>query len=303
MMASLSEGTIKQYRKPLNLWWDFCQEEGVCPFTAPVARVLEFLTRCLDRVKTYGTLNSYRSALALIVQGEIGQLPIIKRFCKGAAHLRPQTPKYEEIWDPEPVLCYLKTLWPHESLSLELLTKKLVMLLALATAQRVQTLTKIRISNIQRFDTEIRIKISDRIKTSGPGRTQPLLQLPFFKEQPRLCAATILCFYVDYSAKIRPRNEDMLLLTYKKPHRVATTQSVSRWLKCVLSESGIDISIFGSHSTRHAATSAAFRKGVDIETIRKAAGWTPKSQVFARFYNRPVLKNKSVASAVVNVAS
>ncbi|XP_076546693.1 LOW QUALITY PROTEIN: uncharacterized protein LOC117610671 [Osmia lignaria lignaria] len=217
--------------------------------------------------------------------------------------------------DPE-LLLFEDSLAPR-SINLELLTKKLVMLLALATAhsgtklllaiavlshcaaQRVPSLTKIRISNIKIFDTEIRIKISDRIKTSGPGRTQPMLQLLFFKEQSRLCVATILCQYIKQSAKIRKQGEDMLLLTYKKPHGVATPQSVSRWLKSVMAKSGIDTRNFGSHSTRHASTSAASRRGVDIEAIRRAAGWTEKSNTFTRFYNRPVIKNTSVARSVI----
>lgn len=299
VMASLSEGTIKQYRKPLSLWWDFCQKKRVNPFQAPVGYVLEFLTVSLSHVKTYGTLNSYRSALALIVIGDIGQQPVIKRFFRGVAQLRPQSAKYEEIWDPDPVLCYLKTLWPHDTLSFEDLSKKLVMLLALVTAQRVQTLSKIRLSCIDKTDTEIKIKIIDRIKTSGPGRNQPLLCLPFFEKQPKLCVATVLDCYIKRSAGLRPNNEDFLLITCKKPHRMATSQAIRRWIKEVMAKSGIDTNTFGSHSTRHAVTSAAYRRGVDIETIRKAAGWTEKSRVFARFYNRPLIKNTKISKSII----
>ncbi|XP_060804898.1 uncharacterized protein LOC132902730 [Amyelois transitella] len=46
----------------------------------------------------------------------------------------------------------------------------------------------------------------------------------------------------------------------------------ARWIKTVLSESGVDASVFKAHSTRHAATSAAGAAGVSVETIRKAAG-------------------------------
>ncbi|XP_068994070.1 uncharacterized protein [Neodiprion pinetum] len=247
VMASLSEGTIKRYRKALSLWWDFCQKKRANPFQAPVSSVLEFLTVSLSHVKTYGTLNSYRSALALIVIGDIGQQPVIKRFFRGVAQLRPQSAKYEEIWDPDPVLCYLKTLWPHDTLSFEDLTKKLVMLLALVTAQRVQTLSKIRLSCIDKTDTEIKVKIIDRIKTSGLGRKQPLLCLPFFEKQPKLCVATVLDCYIKRSAGLRPNNEDFLLITCKKPHRMATTQSIRRWIKEVMAKSGIDTNTFGSH--------------------------------------------------------
>ncbi|VEN56293.1 unnamed protein product, partial [Callosobruchus maculatus] len=87
----------------------------------------------------------------------------------------------------------------------------------------------------------------------------------------------------------RSREDSYLLITYKKPYHVASSQTLSRWIKKALQNSGIDISKFKGHSTRHAAVSAANRQGVSIETIRNAAGWTGKSDMFARFYNRPVL--------------
>ena len=270
------------------------------PFKTSVTNLLKFLTRELNKIKTVGTLNSYRSAVSLVMGNEIGQNPAVTRFFCGVGVLKPQTPKYEEIWDPEVVLNYLRKFWPHESLSFQDLTKKkLVMLLALTTAQRVQTLSKININNICVSDSEIRIKIVDRIKTSGPGKSQPLLLLPFFKDQTRLCVATVLCRYMQESAQKRPQGEHSLLLTVKKPYRPATSQTISRWLKEIMKESGIDISTFGSHSTRHASTSAAFRKKVDIETIRRAAGWTPKSSVFTRFYNRLLMANGSLAQAII----
>ncbi|OXU17823.1 hypothetical protein TSAR_015637 [Trichomalopsis sarcophagae] len=99
----------------------------------------------------YGTLNTYRSVLSLILDKEIGNDSVIKRFCKGTVKLKPQTPKYTCTWNPDTVLQYLENLYPHENLNLEKLTKKFVTLLALieaSTAQRVQTLSKIKIANI-----------------------------------------------------------------------------------------------------------------------------------------------------------
>ncbi|CAH1972208.1 unnamed protein product [Acanthoscelides obtectus] len=42
------------------------------------------------------------------------------------------------------------------------------------------------------------------------------------------------------------------------------------------------------YSTGDPATSAAYRAGVYIEMIRERAGWTQKSEIFAKFYNRPL---------------
>ena len=43
--------------------------------------------------------------------------------------------------------------------------------------------------------------------------------------------------------------------------------------------------MFSAYSTRHASTSAPKRNGVNIDLIRKTAGWTSSSQTFANFYD------------------
>lgn len=52
----------------------------------------------------------------------------------------------------------------------------------------------------------------------------------------------------------------------------------------IWNESGIDISSFTTRSTRYATTSIAFKKGVNIDEIRRKAGWTGESTVFGRFH-------------------
>lgn len=81
-------------------------------------------------------------------------------------------------------------------------------------------------------------------------------------------------------------------MTTKKPFRKTSTQTLSHWVKDVLKESGIDTLVFSAHSTRHASTSAAKRLGVDIEVIRKTAGWTKNSATFAKFYDRNIISDR-----------
>lgn len=71
-------------------------------------------------------------------------------------------------------------------------------------------------------------------------------------------------------------------------------QTLGRWIKNVLQKSGIDISIFQAHSVRHASTSTAFIKGVDLNIIRKTAGWSRTSQMFAKIYNRPMVDKENM---------
>ena len=59
---------------------------------------------------------------------------------KGFFNRNPPKPRYTLTWEVEPVLRYLASLPPWECLTLKLVTLKMVLLLALATAGRVSSL-------------------------------------------------------------------------------------------------------------------------------------------------------------------
>lgn len=298
MLASLSDNTLKQYNVSYKLWWQFCDSQLNNPINSSVSSVLSFLTRQFNAGCSYGSLNSHRSALSLLLGNNIGSHDCVKRLLKGAFKLKPSRPKYTQTWDPQVVLDYVANWIPNNKLNLEKITKKLVILLALCTGHRVQTLSLIKLEDITFSNNLAKIIISDTIKTSGPGRDQPVLLLPYFRENLHICPATVLRDYISITENKRAQNRGKLLLTFRRPHKPATAQSISRWIKQVLSESGVDVSIFGAHSTRHASTSAAGRAGLNIDSIRKAAGWTSSSNAFAIFYNRTLIDDGNFARSV-----
>ncbi|VEN62537.1 unnamed protein product [Callosobruchus maculatus] len=284
MTASLSKNTLKQYNSTFSKWWGFCRGEIETILQPNAQKILAFLKTEFDKGAQYSTLNTHRSALNLICDG--GNSEIVVRFMKGIFKLRPQFPKYQETWDPQPVLAYLSSLYPLDKLNLELSTIRMVLLLALCSAQRAQTFSKIRLSNIKISEVGIEIRFSEILKTSGPNKPQPVLRFHFFKENPEHCICSTLMHYIE-KTKVFRGNEDFLILTIKKPHKPATSQTISRWIKKGLRNAGIDPK-FKGHSTRHSSSSAALRAGTSIESIRKAAGWSEKSETFNRFYNKPL---------------
>lgn len=294
MLASLSDNTIKQYNTGLKQWHSYCQANNVNFYSASVIEVLKFMTLMYEQGNKYGSINSIKSALGLILGPNIMNDHRVKRFMKGIFKLRTPLPRYNVTWNPTLVLNYLSEKFPNENLSLEDLSKKVVTLLALVTAHRVQTLSLTKLSNIKVFSGEkITITISDKIKTSAINRKMPILVLPYFNEKPSICPARAIEQYITRTKDKRSNNCDKLFISFKKPFREVSSQTISRWVKCTLSDSGIDSSVFGAHSTRHAATSAANRLGVSIDLIKSTAGWTGNSQTFAKFYNREVVADNS----------
>lgn len=300
MMASLSDNTMKQYDVCLKKWWSFCQEKLINYYEASVPSVIYFFTQIFNNGSKYGTLNSYRSALSLILGPNMSKDDRILRFFKGVFRLRPPRPKYNVTWDTNRVLDFLRSKYPNEQLSLVEISKKCATLLALTTAHRVQTLSKISMENISMMSSKIIIKIPDLIKTSRVGSQQPLLTLPFFNESPEICPANTLVFYINKTKDLR--KSGILFINPKKPHNSVSPQTLSRWIKCTLSDSGLDVSMFSAHSTRHAATSRAHALGVSIDEIRRTAGWSGSSETFARFYNRTITDYdaSSLARSIIN---
>ena len=144
ILSSWRTGTQKQYTTHINKWLKSCGEKQVDPLYPSIADIISFLTGLYEQDLSYSSLNTAQSALSSMITIDsmaLGSHPIVARFLKGVYNLRPPMPRYKQmiLWDVSVVLQYLKTLHPLRSLTLKDLTHKLVMLISITTAQRLQT--------------------------------------------------------------------------------------------------------------------------------------------------------------------
>ena len=253
--------------------------------------VVHFLTLLFNNGASYSAINTARSALSAILCNDeglvIGKFLSVKRFLKGVFELRPPMPRYSFIWDVNIVLDYLKNLHPNEDMPLSFLSVKLVMLLALTTAQRAQTLHKINVNNIIFGNDLVVIPIVCLLKHSTPKNRKMTLNLKSYSECPAICVVNALKEYIEKTKDLR-KNENPLFISYNRPHAAVSKDTISRWLKRVMEESGIDIDLFSAHSTRAASCSKAKVDEIHIDEILKTAGWS-NSKTFEKFYNKNVL--------------
>ncbi len=88
-------------------------------------------------------VNTHRSMLSMTVDPieghNVGEHPLVVLLLKGCYNLNPKT-RYDSFWDTDVVLNYFISFCPDGSLSIVSLSKKLAMLLALATLSRVSEL-------------------------------------------------------------------------------------------------------------------------------------------------------------------
>ena len=67
---------------------------------------------------------------------DVGQHPLVSRLLKGAFHQRPPQPRYTQTWDFGMVTAYIRTNGDNKLLSLQDLSHKLAMLMALIRPSR-----------------------------------------------------------------------------------------------------------------------------------------------------------------------
>lgn len=160
MLASLSDSSWKQYNTGLRKWWEFCESKDqlIDPCEASIPDILRFLSEAFEKGASYGTLNSYRSAISLLLNPDIAQDHKMKRFFKGISRLRPAKARYNSTWNPKIVLDYYRNMPSNEDLPIQELSFKLIILLALTTGHRLQTFSLIKINNIREMEDAIEIR-------------------------------------------------------------------------------------------------------------------------------------------------
>ena len=249
---------------------------------------MDFLVNLHEKGLSYTTINTARSAISAITLSEdkntIGCHPLVSRFMKGIYKGLPPTPRYQSTWDVQPVLTYLAATNPVDKLDLKMLTLKLVMLIALVSAQRGQSLHILDIGPgcMKEVPDGYKFLPTAHIKQSRPGYKAPTVVLRAYPANPSLCVCTCLKAYLKRTKPLRDRTETKLFVSFTKPHKRVSRETLSRWIRTVMTSAGVDTTIFKPHSTRAAATSKAKTASVPIQEIVKTAGWS-SSRCFDKF--------------------
>lgn len=230
-----------------------------------------------------------------------GNHPLVVRFMKGVFNLRPPLPRYAATWDVQPVLRQLRSMHPLHSLSLKNLSLKLVMLMALTQAARVQTLHLLSIKGLCIEQDFIMVPLSGNIKQCRPQFNVRMVKFQAFHKDARLCVCGALRQYLDSTREIRQgmgQESYSLFLSFIRPHKPVTRDTIARWLRKMLDLSGVDTTRFKAGSVRAAAASKAKASAVPINCIMEKAGWS-RASTFAKFYDRQVDSTDQFQDAVL----
>ena len=169
--------------------------------------LLDFLVALCEQNLEYTTINTARSAISTIalpkVNTTVGNHPVVSRFMKGIFRSKLPKPRCETTWDIEPVLRYLSSLGTPSTMSLKTLSMKLVILVALVTAQRGQSLHMLDIPFMKQDESMFEFLLPEHVKQSRPGYTPPTVILNAFPSHETLCVFSHMNTYVDCTSTLR----------------------------------------------------------------------------------------------------
>ena len=204
----------------------FCDERQINSISPSVTHVLEFLQTLYERDLSYSTINTARAALNCYLLDHklhntpytLSTHPFVNRYMKGVFNSRTPTPKYSDTWDVKIVLDFIKNWHPLTDLALKHVTYKLVMMLALTTGQRCQTLASLDTQTMTKTAEQFVFRLTDHMKVSTVHVRR--------YHQADLCVYQTLEHYLARTSTLRSSSK--LFVSVVKPHGAVTTSTVSR---------------------------------------------------------------------------
>ena len=200
--------------------------------------LLDFLIELHEKGLAYSTLNTARSAISAFTipkdNSSIGSHPTVTRFMKGVYKSTPPMPGYKTTWDIQVVLTYLSSFPMVSDLPVKPLTFKTIMLVALVTVQRGQSLHMLDIQFMTEFADRFEFVLPEHVKQTRPGYEPPSIMLKAYPADQSLCVFTHMKEYLQRKKPLCG-SEMRLFLTLVKPSSMSPEMSLCYercWCRC-----------------------------------------------------------------------
>ncbi len=319
--STRTPATRKLYSSKWGVFESWCLACAIDLVNCPVGPVLEFLQERLTTGAAVTTLRVYVAAIA--ARRELDEVPLgrhrmVSSFMWGVRRLRPVRPMVVPSLDLSVVLEGLVAapFEPLESDPERILTLKFTLLLV--SLKRVGDLQALSASEMCMDFAPGLVKVTLRprpgyipmvLSTSFRSQVVTLHSFhppPFASSEDEklhmLCPVRALKLYVDRS-KVWRKSSQLLVCFGAGCRGLATSkQRISHWVRDAIllayEVRGLPSPLsLRAHSTRGVASSQALFRGVPLEDICVAAGWS-SPHTFVRFYNLDI--DKALGSQVLS---
>ena len=252
--------------------------------------MVNFLTTLVEKGLSYSSVATAKSAICTVLSLDcstsLGSHPMLQRFMRGVFHANPPAHRFTKVWDVGQVITYLKGLGDNAVLPLKNLTMKLVALIAILSASRVNYLASLSVDAMDLTDEVCVFYPTKLLKHSRLGYRDNPIRLTAFAPDRRLCVLHTLKEYLVRRSRLT--TDPSLFISYRQPHKPVHKDTIARWLKAVLLLAGVDDGVFSAHSYRSASTSKASLADVPISDILRQGQWASE-RTWIGHYRRELL--------------
>ena len=271
--------------------------------------IANFLAKLYKKGLAYSTLCGYRSAISAYhveVDGtKVGEHPRLIKLLKGVFNCRVPKKVVAPSWSLNKVLSSLKKA-PYEPLnevSLQWLSYKTAFLVCLCSASRCSDVSRLGYKDpyLRWVNRDMGVRLTPRAlkKQCRPGHMFEEMFIPKYDKDRLLDPIRAIKMYLQ---RVKNRRlHDGLFITFGKGKRAgqdATAQTISRWVRAVIQLANPGATGVKAHSTRAVSTSLAFKQGVSLDAIMKAADWSLAS-TFANHYLKESMESQGMFARTV----
>ena len=213
---------------------------------------------------------------------------------KGIYSRHPSLPKYVYIWDISILHRYYDNIDSNDNLQFKALVKKTVMFFIILGARKKHALFTLSSDNIIFKENKVILLPNKTMKHTKPNPLLEPLIYHHYPENQKLYIVYCLKSYIGMrNASVGDEIKD-LIISFGKPHKPVTHETISRWIKSEFTDVGVDTSIFKAHSCRSAFSSKAKDIGVSLNEILKWGCWKSK-HTFRTYYSRDIINEDNIA--------
>ena len=313
--------TRRTYNTRLRKYFRWCKQRKVNPYSASIGEVGDFLTSVFkDEEASVNSVRSCRTAIGAVHHGFPGGTTVsnssaIHDLIKGMFNKRPPQKSLVPAWDlPRAIRLLAEPPFePLDQASLLDLSRKTAFLVAAACGRRVSEIHALSTAEKHLEFRAMAVHLLPRAgflaKNQTIDFTPKHIVLPDLRHASKSpdsgpwCPVRALRYYLHRTKPYRG-NMDNLFLTTSKPVRVASKQTISRWIISVIKDSLLqeEISLAGSHVRAHdlrsQAAAWALYRGSSIQDVMEAQGWS-SSSTFQSVYLKDILISRAESATRV----
>lgn len=286
IQGSVRKSTERTYGTAWRAWVRYCQERHLDSAELSVNKLLAYLWFLhTERKLAPNTIAVHKAAICTILQPgatvTAASHPLVSRFMKAAFLARPPANRQvRQTWDALQVLRHMSGLGEAKELSLPVLARKTLALIAMLSVRRISDLSLLDMSPQHLSISATRVVLQPKFgsKQERPGHSVPVITLYAVESDPCICPVAHIHEYLSRTEAIRHHSALFLGLTV--PHAPASVACLRRWVVEMLTQAGVEGS---AGSTRAAAASFALATRVPLSTILESGDWSTAKNVYQHY--------------------